>query len=151
MIAVGSREAVLATMGLGSCIAVAIDDPVRAIGGLAHIFLPEPPAQRKEQMPARYVPTALPLLVERVVASGGQRSRLRARLAGGAVMFPALLTSGMSGLGPRNTEAARALLEELKIPVLGEDVGGHHGRSVYLHLSDGRLIVKSARMPELVL
>jgi chemotaxis protein CheD len=138
-------------MVLGSCVAVAIDDPVRAVGGLAHIFLPEPPARPKEHLPARYVTTAVPLLVERVVASGGQRSRLRARLAGGAVMFPELLSSGMSGLGPRNTVAVRELLEELKIPVLGEDVGGNHGRSVYLHLADGRLIVRSARRTETVL
>lgn len=150
--AVGSREMVLATMGLGSCVAVAIDDPVRAIGGLAHIFLPKPSPYSKERPPpARYVDTALPLLVERVVAKGAERSRLRARLVGGAVMFPELLTHEMLGLGPRNSAAARELLEELRIPVKGEDIGGNHGRSVFLHLADSRLIVRSARLPELVL
>lgn len=149
--AVGSRETVLATIGLGSCVAVAIDDPVLAIGGLAHIFLPAPSPFAKEHQPARYVNTALPLLVERIVASGAQSSRLRARLVGGAVMFPELQAPGATGLGPRNVAAAREHLETLGIPLQGEDVGGSYGRSVYLHLADGRLVVKPAHLPELVL
>ncbi len=150
-IAIGSRDAILATVGLGSCVAVAIDDPVAAVGGLVHIFLPAPAPTAPDHLPARYVTTAVPLLIEQVVAAGGHRSRLRARMAGGAVMFPELLTPGTVGLGTRNADAARALLEEMKIPLVGEDVGGHHGRSVSLHLADGRMVVKSARAPEIVL
>jgi chemotaxis protein CheD len=150
-IAVGSRSAVLTTLGLGSCVAVAIDDPVAAIGGLSHIFLPAPPTTAREFLPARYVTTAVPLLVERLVASGARRSRLRARMAGGAVMFPELLSSGIAALGPRNADAAREMLAEMKIPLLGEDVGGNYGRSVSLYLADGRMVVKPARAPEVVL
>jgi chemotaxis protein CheD len=149
--AVGSRASVLATVGLGSCVAVAIDDPVTTIGGLAHIFLPSPPANPREHLPARYASTAVPLLVERIIASGAQRSRLRARIAGGAAMFPELQSPGITSLGTRNSDVIRVLLEELKIPLYGEEVGGHHGRSVFLHLADGRFIVRSARAPEIVL
>lgn len=149
-IAIGSGATVLTTVGLGSCVAIAIDDPVAAIGGLAHIFLPAPQPGR-EKLPGRYVATAVPLLVERLVAAGAVRSRLRARLAGGASMFPDLQSAAIAALGKRNSDAARSLLEELGIPLQGEDLGGHHGRSVSLYLGDGRFVVSSARAPEIAL
>lgn len=131
--------------------AVAIDDPVTAIGGLAHIFLPGSPREDGRYPPARYASTAVPMLVERVIASGAKRNWLRARLAGGAIMFPELNSSGAVPLGPRNVEAVRNLLAEMKIPVLAEDVGGHHGRSVALHLADGRMVVSSVNGTEIIL
>lgn len=148
---VGAGDMLLATLGLGSCVAVALDDPAARIGGLAHVFLPEATSHAPFGAPGRYVDTALPLLLERVVGAGADPRRLRARLVGGASMFPALQPAGTVALGLRNAEAARALLGRLGVPVAGEDVGGNHGRSVYLHLGDGRLLVRSVQLPDRLL
>lgn len=148
---VGAGDMLLATLGLGSCIAVALDDPGARVGGLAHVFLPEAALNAPFAAPGRYVDTALPLLVERVVVAGADPRRLRARLVGGASMFPALQPAGAVPLGLRNADAARALLGRLGVPVVGEDLGGNHGRSVYLYLGDGRLMVRSVQLPDRLL
>lgn len=150
-IAVASGTAVLKTVGLGSCVAVVIDDPVAMVGGLSHIVLPGDRRGRGSGQPGRYASSAVPLLVEQVLAGGGRRSRLRARLVGGATMFPELQSPGVPSLGMRNAAAARELLQGLGIPVEGEETGGHHGRSVAFYPQTGRVEVRSARAAEVVL
>jgi chemotaxis protein CheD len=142
---------VLYTLGLGSCVAIVLFDGESRIGGLAHALLPEPRAGRKHLPPARYASTAVPALLELMEAAGASRRRIRARLAGGASMFDAILTEGGRQLGMRNVDAARSALARAGIPVDREDVGGTHGRSVYVHIDDGRMIVSSVLHPDVVL
>ena len=148
---IGAGEAVLATLGLGSCVAVALHDPVAGIGGLTHSLLPEPPGAGAAVSPGRFVTTSIPLLVERMVAAGADPRRIRARLVGGAAMFPGLLGPGSVPLGTRNIEAARAVLRDTGIALLAEDVGGHHGRSIYFRLPAGTVHVKSIHFPDITL
>jgi len=136
------------TVGLGSCVAVVLDDPAARVGGVAHVVLPGGTRGDRPGQPGRYATSAIPLLVERVVAAGGRRARLRARLIGGATMFPELLAPGAVSLGTRNLAAVRSLLEEYRIPVVGEDTGGNHGRSVAFRPADGRVVVRSVRGAE---
>jgi chemotaxis protein CheD len=144
-LAVSAEPVVLATIGLGSCVAVALYDRVAAIGGLAHILLPALGMSRDRANRAKFAGTAVPLLVERMQALGARPSRLEARIAGGARMFSALLPASGLQIGDRNVLAVRDALARAAIPIAGEDVGGEHGRSVYLHVADGRVIVKSLR------
>ena len=46
-------------------------------------------------------------------------------------------------MGERNVAAARQALAAAHIPVIGEDVLQRHGRSVYFHLDDGRIEVRT--------
>lgn len=144
-IVVTSGTETLMTVGLGSCVAVVLDDPIARVGGVAHVVLPGSTRGERPGQPGRYATSAVPLLVERVVAGGGRRERLRARLVGGATMFPELMSPGTSSLGTRNLAAVRELLEEYRIPVIGEETGGHHGRSVAFRPADGRVVVRSVR------
>ena len=66
-------------------------------------------------------------------------------------MFDAILTEGGRQLGMRNVDAARSALARAGIPVDREDVGGTHGRSVYVHIDDGRMIVSSVLHPDVLL
>lgn len=131
----------LVTLGLGSCVAILVHDPVMRIGGLAHVFLPTPQASRKPGNPAKFASTAVPFLVEAVEAHGADRSRLEARLVGGASMFGALLSQGRVHTGERNLIAARDALRAAGIPLLAEECGLEHGRSVYFSMDDGRVRV----------
>lgn len=143
---------ILYTLGLGSCVAIVLFDNESHIGGLAHALLPEPRAhQTKAHPPARYATTAVTTLLELMEAAGASRRRIRARLAGGASMFDAILTEGGRQLGMRNVDAARSALARAGIPVDREDVGGTHGRSVYVHTDDGRVIVSSVLYPDVIL
>lgn len=140
---VGRGEGVLAVAGLGSCVAVMLYDPETRVGGLAHVLLPDPTFSSQPDRRWRYMSTAVPELVRALVFAGANRSRLRARLVGGASMFQDIMPKNQPNVGERNIAAARSALAEAAIPVVGEQVGGSFGRSVEFDLSDGRVRVSS--------
>src|SRR5512141_2188077 len=84
---VARDHTILATVGLGSCVAIALYDPQERVGGLAHPMLPDPSLARPGGNPARFASHAVPMLIERMVRAGAQPRRLVARLVGGASMF----------------------------------------------------------------
>lgn len=147
----GGADAVLATLGLGSCVAVILFDPDRKIGGMAHILLPSRSLSRATDNPGRFPQTALPLLVDRMMALGADRRGLTARLVGGASMFANLAPSGSMQMGDRNVIAVREVLNQLAIPIVGEEVGGNVGRSVWFTVDNGQVEVKTAGRREQVL
>jgi chemotaxis protein CheD len=51
--------------------------------------------------------------------------------------------SAAIAMGERNVAAARQALAHAHIPLVGEDVLERHGRSVYFHLDDGRIEVRT--------
>ena len=71
------------------------------------------------------------------------RSRLVAKLAGGANMFAASgSTSSALNIGQLNQEAVERILGELKIPVLARDLGGGSGRHLTVDASSGIVAIK---------
>jgi chemotaxis protein CheD len=134
---------VLVTLGLGSCVAIMLHDPGPPLGAMAHILLPSRSLARDGSNPAKFPETAVPFLVERLLAAGGARSRLVAKLAGGASMFAQLMTPGTLQMGERNVVAARDALRRAGIPLVGEAVGGARGRSVRFHVLDGHVEIRS--------
>ena len=140
--AVASGESVLVTSGLGSCVAVALHDPTTKIAGLAHILLPSAGFGPPSMHPAKYADSGVALLAEEMRRRGAIQDRIVARLAGGARMFAALLSSGIN-MGQRNIDASRKALYKLNIPVVGDDVGGEYGRSVRVVCATGIMTVRS--------
>jgi len=134
-------DVVLFTLGLGSCVGVVLYDPGSKVGALLHILLPSQQMARDRSNPGRFPETAIPLVLAEMEAAGAQRDRLTARLAGGASMFgPGTAPIAM---GERNVAAARRALAAQHIPVVAEDVLERYGRSVYVHLGDGRVEVRT--------
>lgn len=144
-------SSVLFTVGLGSCVAIALYDPYERIGGLAHAMLPHPDSGRRDAPPGRFATTAVIGLIELMEARGASRTRLRARLAGGASMFRDILDGEGLKLGRRNVDAARAALATAGVPVDAEDVLGTYGRSVFLRTTDGQLLVTSVNHDDVIL
>jgi chemotaxis protein CheD len=134
---------VLVTLGLGSCIAIVVHDPVAKVGGLAHILLPSRSLSRGGDNPGRFPQTAMPRLLEEMVALGADPRRLVARLVGGASMFANLVPAGSMQMGDRNVISSREVLSQLAIPIVGESVGGNEGRSVWFFVAEGKLQVRS--------
>lgn len=145
---VAGRGEILVALGLGSCIAVLLHDARARIAGMAHVLLPSPRVSATNANPAKFASTAVPALLGEMEAAGAVGSRITARLAGGASMFGALLSPGVVNTGERNVEAARCALATARIPVVAEEIGGEHGRSVYLDPVDGSVRVTSYQHPE---
>ena len=130
------------TVGLGSCVAIALHDAIARVGGLAHVLLPQVIGQGEPNR-AKFASTAVPLLIEDMRALGASGPFV-AKLAGGASLFGPLLAMGGT-VGARNIEAARAALEYARVPLVGEDVGGVAGRTVTLDVATGAFLVKTVR------
>ena len=142
--AVGKGGGVLSTIGLGSCVAIAIYDKQARVGGMAHVLLPSEGLSRDKDNRAKFPGTAVPLLLEEMKKLGA-RGPFTAKIAGGSSMFGALLPSGGINMGERNVLSSRQALSEAGIPLAAQEVGGDYGRSVYFHLDDGRMLVRSLK------
>lgn len=140
---VAGEGEVLVTLGLGSCVAILLHDRQARVGGMAHVLLPDPGASRDRSNLAKFASTAVPHLVEAMEHRGARRQRLEGRLVGGASMFASLSGPGCLHMGVRNIDASRRALCAAGIPLLAEEVGREHGRSVYFYPADGRVMVRS--------
>jgi chemotaxis protein CheD len=140
---VGVENDVLVTLGLGSCVAILLHDAEARVGGLAHVLLPSPALARRDDNPAKFPQSAVPRLIELMVADGASPRRITARLAGGASMFAALAPPGTIQMGERNLVAARQVLRNHNVPLVGEAVGGDFGRTVRLQVNDGQVEVST--------
>ncbi|MDB4907516.1 MAG: hypothetical protein JWO05_2300 [Gemmatimonadetes bacterium] len=143
--AVGARGDMLSTLGLGSCVAIVLYDADAAVGGLAHILLPDAALARDAGNPAKFPSTVVPLMLREMQARGARQSRVRARIAGGASMFANLIPKGGVNVGERNVAATRAALADAGIPLDAEDTGADHGRSVFFSLDSGSVEVRSLK------
>jgi len=148
--AVSQGDVIISSVGLGSCVAIALYDTRTTVGGLAHILVPSPSLSRDTSNPAKFPSTAVPLLVEEMRRRGASAD-IRAKIAGGASMFASLIPAGGINMGERNAAATRQALQDAGVPLVGEDIGGEHGRSVYFHLRDGRLEIRSLKIGNSVL
>lgn len=142
----------LTTLGLGSCIGIAIRDPVSKIGGLAHIMLPDSTSIRNAgQNVAKFADTGIEELVRQMEAAGAKRSRMTAKIAGGATMFSFQGKSDMVQVGLRNAEASVKKLKELNIPILAQDTGANYGRTVIFYPETGDYVIRAVGKPERII
>ncbi len=128
---------------LGSCVGVVLYDRIAKMGGLAHIVLPS--ARGAVDHPGKYADTAIPALVADFERRLGTkiRSRLTAKLAGGASMFQVNPDANSTlNIGQRNQEAIEQILADWKIPILARDLGGTAGRRLTLDTASGMIAIK---------
>lgn len=134
---------VLVSIGLGSCIGLALVDCARGLAGLAHIMLPGGGApEASEEGTAKYADVAVDRLVNELVALGASLSRLEGILVGGAQMFAGATAS--LDIGSRNEEATRAALAKHSVPVRAAATAGSKGRTVRVEVSPPSVQVKEA-------
>ena len=133
----------ITTLGLGSCVGIALRDPVTKIGGLAHVMLPDSTIIRNNTNIPKFADTGIEELVKQVVARGANRSRLVAKIAGGAQMFAFSGNSDMLRVGERNVEAVKRKLNALGIHILAEDTGLNFGRTVEFYPETGDFVIKA--------
>ena len=140
---VSCHPGVLTTLGLGSCVGVALYDRSKKIIGLAHIMLPSSLQSKNNSNIAKFADTAIVELVDKMLVLGARKDSLVAKLAGGAQMFALSQSSDIMRIGYRNVNAVKEKLQEFKIPIISEDTGGNYGRTIELYSADGRLVIKT--------
>lgn len=131
-------QATLITHALGSCIAVAVHDPVATVAGLLHFMLPEAGIDpgRARRQPYMFADSGISELFHQAYAAGAEKKRMSVRLIGGAqVLDP----NGLFNIGKRNHLACRKILCVAGVMVSGEVVGGTISRTVRLEVKTGNL------------
>lgn len=133
----------LMTIGLGSCIGIALFDKRTKIGGLAHIMLPDSTKFTKVTNELKFADLAIPILIKKMTQAGANKSLIKAKIAGGASMFSFSDKSMNMDVGERNIKAVREVLKQNNISIEAEDVGGNKGRTITLSTVSGMLQIKT--------
>ena len=137
----------ITTLGLGSCVGVALYDKPKKLAGLVHVMLPDSTQVRQNQNRAKFADTGIDYLIEQMEKEGALKSRLTAKIAGGAQMFAFSTNNDMLRVGERNVEAVKAKLRKLGIHILAEDTGLNFGRTVEFYPEAGDFVIKSVGKP----
>ena len=133
----------LITVGLGSCVGIAIYDKNIGIAGLAHIMLPDSSQFNKITNEIKFADLAIPILVADMIKKGAKLRNMRAKIAGGASMFNFSDKSIVMDIGNRNSIAVKNALKVLAIPLLAEDIGGNKGRTLIFDTISGVLSIRT--------
>lgn len=142
----------LYSLGLGSCVGVAIYDPVARIGGLIHVLLPTCAGfEGGAHSRTKFADSGIHELVNAMIGQGASKFRLKAKIAGGAAMFAMQAAFPGGSIGDRNVESCRQTLNDLGIQLVAQDVGGNKGRTIYFDIETGRLTIKMVEEREKVI
>lgn len=139
----------LVTYALGSCVAVAIHDPVAKVGGILHLMLPDSSLdpEKARQKPFMFADTGIPLFFRRAFDAGAQKRRLIVYMAGGAQV----LDADIFNLGERNCLAVRKVLWKAGVLIHGAAVGGVESRTLRLEVGSGHCLLRTASGRETLL
>ena len=134
---------VLVCVGLGSCVGIALYDPVRKIGGIVHILLPIAQNNKDNLSPTKFANTGIPFLLDEMIKVGADKSAIIAKIAGGSQMPSIKGRENKINVGARNVSVTKEILQSLGIPILGEDTGGSFGRTMEFYIDSGLVRVKT--------
>jgi len=136
-------EVLLTTYSLGSCIGVAIYDPVVNVGGLLHYMLPESSLDvaKAQKNPYMFGDTGIPLLFKEAYKLGAKKNRLKIMVVGGGQILD---QNGMFNIGKRNHTLLRKMFWKNNVMIDFEEVGGVVNRTVKLAVKNGDAWIKTS-------
>ena len=144
-----SREGMLITYALGSCIGICLYDPVLRLAALVHVMLPLN-METGRKSPLKYADTGIRETLRQMEARGAKRNRVTAKIAGGARMFDVPGNGSLGNIGQRNIESVHMTLKKEGVRLLKEDVGGSVATTLLFDAATGQACVRSYGKPELI-
>ena len=133
----------ITTLGLGSCVGIVLYDSGIKLAGMAHIMLPDSTQIKCNENEAKFADTGIEALLRTLEGNGARRSRMIAKIAGGAQMFAFSGENSMLCIGKRNVEATKKKLMDLGIDIVAEDTGDSYGRTIEFYPETGELLIKT--------
>lgn len=139
----------LVTYALGSCIGICLYDPLIKLGALVHIMLPLN-METGRKNPMKYADTGIRETLKSMQSKGASKSRIVAKIAGGAKMFE-VNSESFGNIGQRNIESVHTFLKLEGIKLQKEYVGGTVARTLSFDVSTGIACVRSCGKPDLMM
>ncbi len=140
---VAAKPNMLVSYALGSCVGICLYDSMSGLAGLVHVLLPSQSSSLERRNPYKFADSGIMCLIEDMVQAGASRSRLTAKIAGGARMFPE--NGASESVGVRNVRAVKAALARAGIRITAEDTGKNYGRTIYFNPATGELAIKTVK------
>ncbi|WP_439669599.1 putative chemoreceptor glutamine deamidase CheD [Cupriavidus necator] len=136
-----TREDVVLTTVLGSCVAACIRDETAGVGGMNHFMLPDDDGSADRMLSAsmRYGSYALEVLINELLKMGARRERLEAKVFGGGAVLANMTTLN---IGDRNADFVLRYLKTEEIRVAAQDLRGPHARRVSYFPVGGLALVR---------
>jgi len=138
-----SREPLLLSTILGSCVAVCLYDRRQHYGGMNHYMVPE--AAGTSLSAGKCGDLAIADLLRLSNYAGSRPCDLVASLYGGGAVIGHLASSAQlsgSDIGARNIALARQVLQQQRIAIVHDDTGGNNGRRITLATDSHQVTVK---------
>lgn len=135
---------VIVTHALGSCLGIAVHDPVAQVGGLLHVMMPlsQINPEKAKACPFMFVDTGVPEFFRNAYAAGALKNRLVVKVAGGANVQEG--DNDRFAIGKRNYVILKKMFWKNGILIDAEDVGGIQPRTMYLEIGSGRVWLSTA-------
>ena len=126
------------TYALGSCVGVVAYDPLKKVGGMLHVMLPDSAisAEKALAQPTIFADTGVEHFLSVLNESGAENERLKIVLAGGA---STMSTNDAFKIGEKNVAAVKQKLTEYGLTAIAEELGGYTNRSLHFDMQRGRL------------
>jgi putative nucleotidyltransferase with HDIG domain len=133
---VGMRGAVVLQAFLGTCVGVAIYDFDSNAGGLIHLLLPKPIIPESTYEPEKYALTALPIFLEALYNHGAEKEKLKASIAGGALVCPFTEQDLRFDIGGQTLEIVKKILANEGVEIEKSETGGFMSSKFSLDMRD---------------
>jgi len=134
---VGPRQPLILQAYLGTCVGVALFDPLAGVGGVSHLLLPEPVTPGTSFQLEKYASTGLPMFLAALEEAGASLDRLNAVVAGGALVGPVNHQDLGLDIGGRTTEIVKTILTGRGIAIADAETGGFFTCCLQLDLQTG--------------
>jgi chemotaxis protein CheD len=135
---------VIVTHALGSCLGIAVHDPVTRIGGMLHVMMPlsNVNPEKAKVNPFMFVDTGVPLFFRSLFEAGVVKGRMIVKVAGGASIQEG--KTDTFGIGKRNYTVLKKMFWKNGVLIEAEEVGGSCPRTMYLDVDTGRVTLNTA-------
>lgn len=144
------NQGVLITYALGSCVGIALYDPVIRLAALIHIMLPEAQGTTADQI-YKFADSGIRATIKKMEVFGARRDRMTAKIAGGARMFDVPTGSSVGNIGARNADSVKKILRAERIRLVKEDTGANYARTMLLDASTGEVKIRSFGRAEITM
>lgn len=134
-----SRNPVLVSTVLGSCVAVTMFSPGPKVGAICHAMLPDNGGRNED---LRYVDTAVRYIYRKIIEYGAKDTIVIKLFGGAQVLALGHYALAKRTIGELNVARAEETLRLLGLTVVNADIGGILGRKLYFSTINGAVYVR---------
>lgn len=129
----GSKETVLYSSAIGSCVVVVLFDVIGHLGGMAHVMLPGEAPVNEIEHPTKYARNGIEILLNQMLQEGADQKQIIAFLVGGGNV----LMRKDDTICQENLKSVEHILLEKGIQIKARATGGLVRRTVLFNVRDG--------------